>query len=214
MTQFNWSQITWSMPRLVAASLTAVSLLASAASAQQPPSVRIRGAIEAVDGSMLTVKSREGTEMKVRMTDNVAVFGVAKTAMSEIKPGSYIGVSAMPEPDGTQKALAVHIFPETQRGAAEGFRPWDLRAGSTMTNATVAERVAGTAGDKILVKYKDGEKNVVVPPETPIVTFLVGDKSELKPGAKIIIFGAVQKDDGTLEANRVNVGRDGITPPM
>ena len=202
------------MPRVLVAALTIISVLGSWASAQQPPTVRIRGTIEAVDGSLLTVKSREGTDMKVRVTDNVAVFGVAKIAMSEIKPGSYIGVTAMPEPDGTQKAVAVHIFPENQRGVAEGFRPWDLRPGSTMTNATVAERVAGTAGDKILVKYKDGEKNVVVPPETPIVTFLVGDKSELKPGAKIIIFGAVQKEDGTLEANRVNVGRDGITPPM
>jgi hypothetical protein len=202
------------MPRLFVAVLALISMLGSWAWAQQPPTVRIRGTIEAVDGALLTVKSREGTDMKVRVTDNVAVFGVAKIAMSEIKPGSYIGVTAMPEPDGTQKAVAVHIFPENQRGVAEGFRPWDLHPGSTMTNATVAERVAGTAGDKILVKYKDGEKNVVVPPETPIVTFVVGDKSELKPGAKIIIFGAVQKEDGTLEANRVNVGRNGVTPPM
>ena len=199
---------------LLATSLTLISAFGSTAWAQQPPSVRIRGTIESVDGAVLTIKSREGADMKVRMTDNVAVFGVAKTAMSEIKPGSYIGVSAMPEPDGTQKALAVHIFPETQRGAAEGFRPWDLRAGSTMTNATVAETVKGTDGQNILVKYKDGEKKVVVPPDTPIVTFVAGEKSELKPGAKIIIFGAVKKDDGTLEANRVNVGRDGITPPM
>jgi hypothetical protein len=191
-----------------------MSVLASAASAQQPPTVRIRGTIEAVDGSLLTVKSREGTDIKVRVTDNVAVFGVAKTALSDIKPGSYIGVSAMPEPDGTQKALAVHIFPESQRGAAEGFRPWDLRPNSTMTNATVAETVAGTNGQNVLVKYKDGEKKVVVPPDTPIVTFVAGDRSELKPGAKIIIFSAAKKDDGTLEANRVNVGRDGITPPM
>jgi hypothetical protein len=191
-----------------------LSVLASVAWTQQPPPVRIRGTIESVDGAMLMIKSREGTDMKVRVTDNVAVFGVAKTEMSEIKPGSYIGVSAMPEPDGTQKALAVHIFPETQRGAAEGFRPWDLRPNSTMTNATVAETVKGTDGQNILVKYKDGEKKVVVPPDTPIVTFVAGDKSELKPGAKIIIFGAVKKDDGTLEANRVNVGRDGITPPM
>ena len=202
------------MPRVLVASLTALSVLGSVAWAQQPPPVRIRGTIEAVDGPLLTVKSREGTDMKVRMTDNVAVFGVAKTEMSEIKPGSYIGVSAMPEPDGTQKALAVHIFPETQRGAAEGFRPWDQRPNSTMTNATVAETVKGTDGQNILVKYKDGEKKVVVPPDTPIVTFVAGDKSELKPGAKIIIFGAVKKDDGMLEANRVNVGRDGITPPM
>ncbi|MEY9650848.1 outer membrane lipoprotein SlyB [Bradyrhizobium elkanii] len=179
---------------------------ASPASAQQPPAVRIRGTIEAVDGAMLSIKSRDGADMKVRTTDNVAVFGVAKTDLSEIKPGSYIGVTAMPEPDGMQKAIAVHIFPENQRGAAEGFRPWDLRANSTMTNATVAETVKGTDGQNITVKYKDGEKKVVVPPATPVVTFVAGDKSELKPGAKIIIFGAVKKDDGTLEANRVNVG--------
>jgi hypothetical protein len=208
------------MPRAFVASLTVLSVftsipvLTSAARAQQPPPVRIRGTIESVDGPMLMIKSREGTDMKVRMTDNVAVFGVAKTELSEIRPGSYIGVSAMPEPDGTQKALAVHIFPESQRGAAEGFRPWDLRAGSTMTNATVAETVSSTDGQNILVKYKDGEKKVVVPPGTPVVTFVAGDKSEVKPGAKIIIFGAVKKDDGVLEANRVNIGRDGITPPM
>jgi hypothetical protein len=202
------------IPRSVVASLTFIAVLGTSAWAQQPPTVRIRGTIEAVDGPVLSIKSREGTDIKVRMTDNVAVFGVAKTEMSEIKQGSYIGVSAMPEPDGTQKALAVHIFPENQRGAAEGFRPWDLRANSTMTNATVAETVKGTDGQNIMVKYKDGEKKVVVPPDTPIVTFVAGDKSELKPGAKIIIFGAVKKDDGTLEANRVNVGRDGITPPM
>jgi hypothetical protein len=207
-------RISSSMPRLLIASITAITVLGSVAWAQQPPPVRIRGTIEAVDGSMLTIKSREGDEMKVRMTDNVAVWGVAKTELSEIKPGSYIGVSAMPEPDGTQKALAVHIFPESQRGAAEGFRPWDLRPNSTMTNATVAETVKGTDGENILVKYKDGEKKVVVPPGTPIVTFVAGDKSEVKPGAKIIIFGAVKKDDGVLEANRVNVGRDGIMPPM
>jgi hypothetical protein len=202
------------MPRALVASLTVISVFASVAWAQQPPPVRIRGTIESVDGATLMIKSREGDSLKVRMTDNVAVFGVAKTELSEIKPGSYIGVSAMPEPDGTQKALAVHIFPESQRGAAEGFRPWDLKPNSTMTNATVAETVKGTDGQNILVKYKDGEKKVVVPPGTPVVTFVTGDKSEVKPGAKIIIFGAVKKDDGVLEANRVNIGRDGITPPM
>ena len=198
----------------VLASLALVAVLGSAAWAQQSPPVRIRGTIEAVDGSLLTIKSREGADLKVRVTDNVAVFGIAKTELSEIIKGSYIGVTAMPEPDGTQKAVAVHIFPETQRGAAEGFRPWDQRPGSTMTNATVAETVKGTDGQNILVKYKDGEKKVVVPPDTPIVTFVASDKSEIKPGAKLIIFGAAKKDDGTLEANRVNVGRDGITPPM
>src|SRR4051812_30732578 len=208
------ASICWLRPPALVASLGAMLLLGSAASAQPTPTVRIRGAIEAVDGPLLTVKSRDGAEMKVRVTDNVTVTGIARSAMSEIKPGSYIGVSAMPEPDGTQKALAVHIFPEAQRGSAEGFRPWDLRAGSTMINATVAETVAGVDGQNITVKYKDGEKKVVVPPDTPIVAFVAGDKSELKPGARIIIFGAVKKEDGTLEASRVSVGRDGITPPM
>jgi hypothetical protein len=202
------------MPRLLVASFTAITVLASSASAQQTPPVRIRGTIEKVDGNTLAIKTREGTDVKVNMTDNVAVFAVVKTELSQIKEGSYIGVSAMPQPDGTQKAFAVHIFPENQRGAAEGFRPWDARANSTMTNATVAETVKGTDGQNIMVKYKDGEKKVVVPPDTPIVTFVASDKSEVKPGAKIIIFGAAKKDDGTLEANRVNVGRDGITPPM
>jgi hypothetical protein len=196
------------LPRVLAG----VVLFSTVALAQQ--TVRIRGTIEAVDGPVLSIKTREGNDVKVKTTDNVAVFAVVKTSLAEIKQGSYIGVTAMPEPDGTQKAVAVHIFPENQRGAAEGFRPWDLRANSTMTNATVAETVASTDGQHILVKYKDGEKKVVVPPETPIVTFVEGSKSEMKPGAKVIIFGATKKEDGTLEAGRVNVGRDGITPPM
>ena len=203
-----------SRSRLLVASLAVLSVWGTVAWAQQPPTVRIRGTIEAVDGAVLSIKSREGTDMKVRVTDNVVVVGIAKSSLSEIKPNSYIGVSAMPEPDGTQKALAIHIFPEAQRGTGEGFRAWDLRPNSTMTNATVAETVAGTDGQNIMVKYKDGEKKVVVPPETPIVAFVTGDKSELKAGAKIIIFGATKKDDGSLEAGRVGVGLDGITPPM
>jgi hypothetical protein len=132
-----------SMPRAFAAAVAAISVLASVAWAQQAPPMRIRGTIEAVDGPMLTIKTREGNDVKVRMTDNVAVFGVVKTSLSEIKAGSYIGVSAMPQPDGSQKAFAIHIFPEKMRGAAEGHRPWDQRPNSTMTNATVAETVAG-----------------------------------------------------------------------
>jgi hypothetical protein len=201
------------IPRALVAA-TVISALASVAWAQQPPTVRIRGTIESVDGPMLTIKSREGAEMKVRTTDNVVVIGIAKSSLADIKPNSYIGVSAMPESDGTQKALAVHIFPEAQRGTGEGFRAWDLRPNSTMTNATVAETVSGTDGQNILVKYKDGEKKVVVPPGTPIVSFVTGDKTELKAGAKIIIFGATKKDDGSLEAGRFGVGIDGIAPPM
>ena len=200
--------------RTFAASLAVVSLFVTAALAQQPPSVRIRGTIESVDGAVMSIKSREGESLKVRLTDNPTVTGIAKIAMSEIKPGSYIGVSALPQPDGSQKALSVHIFPEAARGTGEGFRPWDLRPNSTMTNATVAETVAGTDGQNILVKYKDGEKKVVVSPDTPIVVFLPGDKSELKAGARIIVFAATKVADGGLEAGRVGVGRDGIAPPM
>jgi hypothetical protein len=208
------SNVVLSRPGALLAAFAAIAVLGTAALGQQTPTVRIRGTIDAVDGAVLSIKTREGGDVKVKMTDNVAVFAVVKTELSQIKEGSYIGVTAMPEPDGTQKAIAVHIFPESQRGAAEGFRPWDLRANSTMTNATVAETVKGREGQNILVKYKDGEKKVVVPPDTPIVTFVAGDKAEVKPGVKIIIFGAARKDDGTLEATRVNVGRDGITPPM
>jgi hypothetical protein len=208
------SNVVLSRPGALLAAFAAIAVLGTAALGQQTPTVRIRGTIDAVDGAVLSIKTREGGDVKVKMTDNVAVFAVVKTELSQIKEGSYIGVTAMPEPDGTQKAIAVHIFPESQRGAAEGFRPWDLRANSTMTNATVAETVKGREGQNILVKYKDGEKKVVVPPDTPIVTFVAGDKAEVKPGIKIIIFGAARKDDGTLEATRVNVGRDGITPPM
>ena len=203
------------LPRSLVASLAVVSVLASGALAQQSPTpTRIRGTIESIDGKTLSIKTREGNDVKVNITDDLAVIGIAKSSLSEIKQGSYIGVSAMPQPDGSQKAIAIHIFMESQRGAAEGFRPWDLRPNSTMTNATVAQTVASVDGQVIEVKYKDGEKKVVVPPDAAIVAFAAGDKAEVKPGAKIIIFGAVKKDDGSLETNRIGVGRDGIAPPM
>jgi outer membrane lipoprotein SlyB len=200
--------------RLFASSLLAGSLLISAASAQQPQPIRIRGAIEAVDGAVLTIKTRDGDERKVKMTDNVTVTGIAKAALSDVRQGNYIGVTGMPQPDGTQKAIAIHIFPEAMRGTGEGSRPWDLRPNSSMTNATVDQKVQATDGQTLTVKYKDGEKKVTVSPDTPIVTFVPGNKDELKPGAKIIIIGATRKDDGTFETARVNVGLDGLTPPM
>jgi hypothetical protein len=196
------------------ASMAGAVLFGAPASAQRPPTLRVRGAIESVDGAMLTVKSRDGTDVKVHLADNVGVIGIAKSSLSDVKQGSYIGVTAMPQADGSQKAIAVHIFADSQRGTNEGFMKWDLRPNSTMTNATVAQTVAGVDGQNILVKYKDGEKKVVVSPETPIVAFVSADKSELKPGAQIIIFGATKKEDGTLEASRIGVGLNGITPPM
>lgn len=193
----------------------AVLLSGSASIAQQAQAVRVRGTVEAVDGPILTVKSRDGrTTYKVRMADNVAVRGIIKAALSDIKANSFIGVTGMPQADGSQKAVEIHIFPEALRGTGEGHRPWDLMPNSTMTNATVEQMVKGVSGDEITLKYKEGDKKVVVTPETAIVTYAPGTKDELKPGAKIFIAGATKKDDGTLEAASISVGRDGITPPM
>jgi hypothetical protein len=193
----------------------ALLLSTSASFAQQPPTVRVRGTVEAADGAMLTVKSRDGqTTYKIKMADNVAVRGIVRAALSDIKPNSFIGVTGMPQADGSQKAVEIHIFPEALRGTGEGFRPWDLLPNSTMTNATVATMVKGVQGDEITLKYKDGEKKIVVVPETVIVTYVPGSKDELKPGAKIFIAGAQKKDDGTLEAASISVGRDGLAPPM
>ena len=188
-------------------------IAASTAWAQQPPTTRIRGEIEKVDGNMLTVKARDGAEMKVKLADNPRIMAMVKASLADIKPNSYIGVTALPQPDGSQKAIAIHIFLENMRGTGEGHRPWDLRPGSTMTNAAVDTTVTGVNGQEVTVKYKDGEKKVVIPPETPIVAYAPGEKSEVKPGAQIIIMGATKQADGTYETPAINVGR-GVTPPM
>jgi len=193
----------------------ALVVATSVSFAQQPQMVRVRGTVEGVDGALLVVKSRDGqTTYRIKMADNVAVRGVIKAPLSDIKENSFIGVTGMPQPDGSQKAVEIHIFPEALRGTGEGFRPWDLMPNSTMTNATVAQMVKGVNGNEITLKYKDGEKKIVVAPETVIVTYVPGNKDELKPGAKIFIAGAAKKDDGTLEAASISVGRDGLTPPM
>lgn len=200
--------------RMLAGAALAASLTVSAASAQQAQPSNIRGSIESVDGAVLNIKARNGGERKVRMSDNVMVTGITKAALSDIKSGDYVGVTGMPQADGTQKAIAIHIFPESMRGLAEGSRPWDLSANSSMTNATVDQKVEAKDGQTLTVKYKDGEKKVTVEPTTPIVTFVPGSKDELKPGAQVIIVGAKKAADGSFETARVNVGRDGLTPPM
>ena len=162
----------------------------------------------------MNVTARDGTKLAIKLADNVTVAGIVKASMSDIKVGGYVGATGMPQEDGSQRALEVLIFPEAMRGTAEGFLPWDLRPNSTMTNATVAEVVAKVDSYTMRLKYKDGEKTVVVPSDAPIVTYLPGDKSELKPGAKIFIAGAAKQPDGSLVAARIGVGRDGLTPPM
>src|SRR6476661_10345948 len=189
-------------------------LVASLAAAQNPDMVRVRGTIQGVDGQTLDVKGRDGSAVKVKLADDVKVLAVDRKSMDDVKQGVFVGITAMPQPDGSQKAVEIHIFPEALRGMGEGHRPWDLVPNSTMTNATVSQMVKGVQGNEITLKYKEGEKKIVVVPETVIVTYVPGDKSELKPGSKIFIGAANKKDDGTLEASAVSVGRDGITPPM
>jgi hypothetical protein len=195
---------------VAAAMLAAVGV--SSSSAQQPPTVRVRGTIEAVDGPMLTIKMRDGQDVKAKLADKAMIVAVVKASYADIKQGSFIGVTGMPQADGSQKCMEIHIFPEAMRGTGEGHRPWDLQPQSTMTNATV-DQVTAVGDHQITLKYKDGEKKIAVGPDCPIVTYAPGDKAELKPGAKIFINAATKEADGTLSVPRINVGRD-AAPPM
>src|ERR1700675_4072647 len=197
---------------LVAVAMVAASTLY--AIAQQPPTPsRVRGSIEGVEGDVLSVKSRGGEDVKLHMTGDMRVVGITKISLPDIKLVSFIGTTTVPGPDGSQNAVEVHVFPEDMRGTGEGSRPYDLRPNSTMTNATVAQSVVGNDGHTLRVTYKNGEKKVVVSPNTPVVTYVPADKSDLKAGAKVI--AALKRlPDGSFETDRVSVGRDGLTPPM
>ena len=192
---------------IAAAVLTAVGI--AGASAQQ--TVRIRGTVEKVDGNTVVVKSADGAEVTLTLTANAAIVGVVKASLADIKAGSFVGSAAMPQADGSQKALEVHIFAESQRGTGEGHRPYTV-PNSTMTNGTVGDMVTATDGGTLTIKYKEGEKKIVVPPGVPIVRYEIGDRSEVKPGAHITALNAVKKQDGSIEAPRLNVGRDGLVP--
>ena len=185
---------------------------ATGAFAQQPAAVRVVGAVENFDGHVLAVKSEKPGEVKINLTADATVFGVTEATIADIKPGAYIGVGAMPQPDGSQRAIQVTVLAESQRGLSEGHRPWDARPNSTMTNGTVDQTVASVDGRVVIVKYKDGEKKIIVPPDARILAYQAGDKSELKPGAYIAIVRAIKKPDGSLETNRVNVGRGEVVP--
>ena len=194
--------------------LAALVLAALGSTANAQDTVRVRGTIERLDGPVYVVKARDGTELKITVMDNGIVVAIVKASLADIKPGLFVGSTGMPQPDGSQKAIEVHIFPEAMRGTGEGHYPWDLQADSTMTNANVEELVAGVDGQTLTLKYKNGEKKIVVTPQTVIVTYGPGDKADLKPGTKIFIAVAKKQADGTLQAARINYGKDGITPPM
>ncbi len=203
--------------RILTTAAFAAAIAVTAVSAQQPQTQRVRGTIEKVDGNTLLIKGPDGAPASVSLADNAVIVGVLKATVADIKEGSYIGSGALPQPDGTQKAVEVHIFAESQRGTGDGHRGnWDgspYGAGiGTMTNGAAGQAVSGVDGPVITVKYKDGEKKIIVGPTVPIVRYEVGDKSELKAGAAVNIAAATKKPDGTFGAARINVGRNGLVP--
>jgi hypothetical protein len=204
------------MKHVASLALGALVCLCAQTLAQTPvPTQRIRGDVVALDGVHLQVKSRGGEMLAVTLADNYAVNAVAKVDLAAVKPGAFVGVASMPQPDGTLTALEVLVFPEAMRGTGEGHYPWDLKPGSMMTNATVtnAGTVAQASEHRMTLKYKDGEKTIVIPADAPIVTFEPGERAMLVPGAHVLLTAAKQPD-GSLTAARVVVGKNGLVPPM
>src|SRR5262249_47764488 len=186
-------------------------LAAPVAWSQDAPPIRVRGTIERVEGPVYVIKARDGAELKLTVADKPQIAALVKATLADIKQGSFVGVTSMPQPDGSLSALEVHIFPEAMRGTGEGHYPWDLRPQSMMTNANVEQVGATVEGRTLTLKYKDGEKKIFVPANTPIVIYEVGDRTDLKPGAPVYIV-AVKQPDGTLEGRAWRVGRDGAAP--
>jgi hypothetical protein len=174
--------------------------------------VRIRGTIESVEGPVYVVKNRDGAELKLTVTDNPLFVAISPSTMADIKPGMFVGSAGMMQADGTQKAIEVHIFPESMRGTGEGHYDWDLKPQSKMTNANVEQTVAGVDGQILSVKYKDGEKKLLVTPETIVVTYVPGSKDDLKPGTRIFVSAAKKQPDGTVQTPRITYGRNGAGP--
>jgi len=200
-------------PGSAATPATPAAPAATPAAQPQTPPTRVRGKIEKLDGSVLTVKTREGNTTQINLPDNFGVIGVEKAKLSDIKQDKFVGIAAKSKKDGTLEALEVLIFPDNMKGFGEGHYPWDLQPESTMTNATVASTVKDVNGQMLTLKYKDGEKKISVPKKAPIVTFVQADKSAIKPGAGVFI-NAQKQADGTLTAPRVAVGLKGVQPPM
>jgi uncharacterized protein Veg len=195
---------------LIGASALALLFATSFAAAQAPQMVRVRATIQSVDGQTITAKSRDGAQMKIHLADNAPVNEVVKVPLSDIKANSYIAITAMPQPDGTQKATAIIIFPEAMRGLGDGHRPWDYVPNSTMTNGTVNTSVTNVDGQKLTVKDKDGEQTVIVTPETVIATYAKKSLADLKPGEKIFIAATKKNPDGTLDAPNISFGDYGV----
>ena len=199
---------------LVAVALGLCLLAVMPALAQQPQTKRVRGSIESIDGAVMTVKTREGPTVPIRLADNVIVMAVSKLDISAIQPNSFVGVASLKQPDGTMKAIEVLVFPESARGSGEGHYPWDLQPESMMTNATVGTISNAGAGRVLELTYKDGKQTISVPDGAPIVTFAPGDRALLAKGTHVFVGGAAVQPDGSLTAARVLAGKDGLIPPM
>lgn len=197
-------------PALAAAVLLAAGQAAQAQSAPMPTGVR--GTVTALTGDTLKVHTRDGKDVDVKLAKDTPIRGVKIANIDDIKPDSYVGTAAIPQADGSLKALEVHVFPADMRGAGEGHRPWDLGGNSSMTNGTVGSLVVSN-GRTITVKYKDGEKKILIPADVPIVALEAGDRSLLVPGAKVVLF-AHKDTDGSMAANFISAGEKGVTPPM
>jgi hypothetical protein len=181
--------------------------------AQSAPSVRVRGTVESIDGQDLTVKSGDGSSVKIKLTPDYAVTAVVNAEMTDVIVGKYVGIAAVPQANNPEKALEVLVFPESGRGSGEGHYAWDLTPESMMTNATIATATDQADGRVLTLKYKDGENRITVPKDVPIVTFVPGDRALLTPGAGIMV-SVVKQPDGAMTASRVVVGKDGVKPPM
>ncbi len=200
------------MTRRVLGAAVALAFMAGAALAQQPG--RIRGQIEKADGGMLSLKTRDGTVLNVKVADDARVSALVKASLADIKKDSFIGIAGVPEPDGSIKAYSIHMFLPAQRGVVpDRHGPWDGRPNSTMTNAYVEDVVTSKDGETLMVKYKEGEKKVLVTKDTVIAAAAPGSKDELKAGAQIIIFGWDKQPDGSVLAKVMYVGRN-VTPAM
>ena len=198
--------------RTLAAAGLALICLALPVSAQE--TVRIRGTIERIEGPVYVVKNRDGAELKLTVTDNPLFVAIVKSTMADIKPGMFVGATGMTQADGSQKAIEVHIFPESMRGTGEGHYDWDLKPNTKMTNANIDQTVNGVDGQTLSVKYKDGEKKILVTSDTAVVTYVPGSKDDLKPGIKVFVGAAKKQADRTVQTPRITYGKDGLTPPM
>jgi hypothetical protein len=198
--------------RAFGAAILALLFIASAA-AQAQNIVRVRGTIESAEGQTFTAKGRDGAPIKVKLADNTRILTLDRKSLADVKQGAFVGITAMPQPDGTQKAVEIHIFPEAMRGTGEGHRPWDLMPNSTMTNANIDSAVVVAGGRELVLKYKDGEKKFIVPADTEVVMFVPATAADLKPGERIVM-SAKKLPDGTAEALFIIVGRNGVNPPM